>query len=500
MGLIDNILNVIGNQTQNAVGINRDVETLLESKDVSKAISLFQNRDNAVEKAISEYDPETHKIMRRPDKTRKGRPALITAKLSTSYQVLINETELTFLYGNNVKWSLSSGENTKEAYKAFTDFLKTTRFNTTQRQMKRYAGAETESAKLYYLYRAEKGNTKVGVKVLAKSKGDMIRPLFDQYDNMLSFGHGYYLLEGSKTVLHYDIYYPNVIYRCRKANIGWEVTTELNQIGKIPVIYVRQPEAWYGVQPLIDRVELLRSRIADTNDYVADPILMATADVISGMKGTGEKGTGEQSALPEPGSVGKVVQLSGKDSLMQYLTVDTATDLKSNELADLHKVILVMSMTPDLSFEALVSAGAPSGRALRRAMALGYMKRAKNIEIYDIAQDREANLIKSIIGNVLDVSKKSQMDALSVSFEFAEPFQDDVSERIGDIINLYESGLMSLETAVSLIDYVKDPATELPKILAEQAERRQQERESQGSLFGEYQSTPSEDDDNADAV
>lgn len=497
MGLIESIFNVIGNQAQNAVGINRDVEELLDAKDVSKAVSLFQNRDEDVDKAICEYDPGTHKIMHRPDKDRRGRSPKITAKLATSYQVLINETELTFLYGNNVKWSLSSGDNTKEAFQAFTDFLKTTRFNTTQRQLKRYAGAETESAKLYYLYRTEQGEKHIGVKVLAKSKGDMIRPLFDQYDNMLAFGHGYYLLEGSKTVLHYDIYYPDIIYRCRKASIGWEVTTERNEIGKIPVIYVRQPEAWYGVQPLIDRVELLRSRIADTNDYVADPILKATADIIEGAMGDKKKGKG---SLPEPGSVGKVVKMSDKDSLLEYLTVDTATDLKANELADLHKVILVMSMTPDLSFEALVAAGAPSGRALRRAMALGYMKRAKNIEIYDIAQDREANLIKAIIGNVLDVSKKSLMEALSVSFEFGEPFQDDVSERINDIVNLHENGLISLDTAVSLIDYVKDPATELPKILAEQAERRQQERESQGSLFAEYTSSSISSDDNPDVA
>lgn len=146
-----------------------------------------------------------------------------------------------------------------------------------------------------------------------------------------------------------------------------------------------------------------------------------------------------------------------------------------------------MSMTPDLSFEALVAAGAPTGRALKRAMALGYMKRAKNIEIYAIAQDREANIIKAIIGNVLDISLKSQMDNLVVSSEFAEPFQDDVSEKINDIIRLRDAGLISLETAVALIDYIKDSNAELDKILKEAKEKDQKDAEERGTMLQEFQ-------------
>lgn len=90
-------------------------------------------------------------------------------------------------------WTQTS-TGTDKAFEAFNDFLKNTRWGTTQREFKRIAGSETESAKLYYVYRdPETQETKVGIKVLAKTKGDEIRPLFDQYGNMLSFGHGYYL-------------------------------------------------------------------------------------------------------------------------------------------------------------------------------------------------------------------------------------------------------------------------------------------------------------------
>lgn len=78
-----------------------------------------------------------------------------------------------------------------------------------------------------------------------------------------------------------------------------------------------------------------------------------------------------KSGLPDPDKSGggKTVGLPTKDSIMEYLTVDTAVDLKKNEIEDLDKVIKVMTMTPDLTFEALISPGTPTGRALRRAMA-----------------------------------------------------------------------------------------------------------------------------------
>lgn len=482
MNFLTNFFNSASNTIQNAIGINRTIEELIRDRDISKVISLLQNRDIEVNKALLEYNPETHKIMFKPDKVRIGKPTKVLAKLSAPYQQLLNEIEMTFMYGNPATWQQDS-QGTDMAFDAYSELLKKTRWNTTQRELKRLAGAETEAAKLYYVYKNEDGEKKVGIKILAKSKGDELRPLFDQYDNMLSFGHGYYLLEGSKTVYHFDIYYPDFIYRCKKGGSGWETVAEKNVIGKIPVIYVTQNKAWYGIQPLIDRIETLRSRVSDVNDYVADPMLVMSADVAEGLKAKKDN-----TGLPdtEKAGGGKVVGVPSKDSRFEYLSVDTAVDLKREEIKDLEKCIYLLSMTPDLSFEALVAAGAPTGRALKRAMALGYMKRGKNKEIYEIAHEREASILKAIIGNVLDTSLKSETDNLVVSCQLAEPFQDDVSEKIADIINLYASELISRETALSLIDYIGDPAVELDKILAEIKEKQERQTEMQGSLFGEF--------------
>ena len=96
---------------------------------------------------------------------------------------------------------------------------------------------------------------------------------------------------------------------------------------------------------------------------------------------------------------------------------------------------------------------------------------------------------------MLDVSLKSVVENLSVSCQLAEPFQDDVSEKIADIINLYSSELISRETALTLIDYINDPSVELDKILTELKERREQQIETQGSLLGEFQRAPKNEEE-----
>lgn len=494
MGLLDDILNSLRNKVYNALGVNRELREMIKARDIDAARALYLDYDQRAEMAWKEYDPTFHQIWHRPDKQRKGKPPFVVAKTPIPFQQLINEIALTFLFGTPMKF-VQDSSGTDNAFSLLMRFFKDTRFNTTIREAKRLAGAETECAKLYHVYIDEEGKKQVVVKVLAHSKGDRLRPLFDQYDRLVSFGHGYSLKTEGRVVEHFDIYFPDVIYRCKRGSIGWDIKEMPNLINKIPVIYYSQNTEWFGTQAAIERVEELGCRVSDTNDYVSDPTLLITT----------KEGAPNQNAslvnsapiersiidsLPAPdgkeqSNPGKLLLLQGADA--RYLSVDTAVDLKKNEREDLEKNIMLMSMTPSFAPSDLLKGGALTGRALKRIMALGYMKRSKNMEIYDIAISREINLVKAIIGNVLDISMKAEMDKLEVSFDYGEPFQDDVSEKIQDIVTLKENGLMSVQTALSQIDYVKDADSELDRIQKEK--REQEEDESQEPLFLE-QSQP----------
>ena len=451
MNFIEAIFNVLRNKVLNSMGVERDLMKLIQDKDISRLQSMMQNRDLLVSEAIKEYNPDTHDVMKRPDKPRKGKEPYKTEKLPRCRQRYINEVELFFLLGNPIKWKMSSDSEEKDkAFEAYTQFLKDTRFNTTMRQAKRLAGAETESAKIYHIYN-DSGKPSVKVLVISKSKGYTLRPLFDQYENMIAFGYGYFIKEGDKTIEHFDIQTPAFIFRCKRVNIGWEVLPVINPTGKINVIYYRQYKAWYGTEKRCTREEMIDSKAADTNNYFADPKVKATADVIQ--------------SLADPDTVGEVIQLTSKDlSAIDYMSPPEYSSMKESEKKDLNSSILFDSFTPDFSFENMKGLGTLSGEALKRAMVLGFIKRDNLKEIYDILVDREKNLILAIMMNVTHIHLRNKLSDLNIEHEFSEPFSEDTQEKWATIGKAYLDGIISLEQAVNMLAISDNPQEEIERI------------------------------------
>lgn len=447
--ILTNFYTVLRNNVLNAVGVERTLTQLLGDKDVSRAISLLQNRDEIVDQALLEYNPDYHKVMFRQDKDRQGKKPYISEKLPRSRQRYINEVELFFLLGKPIKWKLANDNEDGETFAKFTSFLRDIRFDTIIRQAKRTAGAETEAAILFHLYQDDNGTAAVKPLVLSRSKGYTLRPLFDQYGNMLAFGYGYSLKAGQRTIEHFDLETPSTIYQAQKANIGWEVIARPNPTGKINVIYIQQDKAWQGAQQRIDREEKLDSGIADTNNYFGDPIAVATVDAIA--------------SLPDPDVPGGIIQVS-EDGRFEYINPPIASELQANEKRELNTSILFDTFTPDMSFEAMKGLGTLSGEAIKRAMSLGYMKRDNLMEIYDIAVDRAKNLVISIMSKVTDIELADKLAAIEIKHEFSEPFSDDVSARWAAIGKAKSDGIISLEQAVKMMGIADNPEDEIALI------------------------------------
>lgn len=452
------------NKVLNSIGVERDLLQLIQEGDIGRVMDMMQNRDIEVEKAIREYNPQSHIIKRRPNKYRKGKAPYITEKLPRGRQQYINEVELFFLLGRPILWKAKS-DNTDNAFHAFFDFLRNTRFNSNMREAKRRAGAETECAKIYHIYK-DNGKANVKVKVISRSTGYKLRPLFDQWDNLIAFGYGYNLLEGGRSVEHFDIETPDFIYRCTRTGLGWDVVPIVNPTGKINAIYYRQNKSWTGVQERINREEFIDSKAADTNNYFADPKLKATADVLENMIGGGTN------------NVGEVIQLTDKDrSSIEYLSPPEYSSMKDSEKEDLAQSILFDTFTPDFSYENMKGFGTLSGEAMRRAMVLGYMKRDNLKEIYDELVDREKNLILAIMMNVTHIGMREELSRLVVEHEFSDPFTEDSNERITSVVSLYNAGLMSLQTAIEKLAFTDKPGEEVRRILEEKGEVQQQHEE-----------------------
>ena len=458
---VQSIAMLFKNVTLNALGVQRDLYQLMEDKDVVRAISLMQDNDVDVDNALNEYYPQHHKVMRRPNKPRKGMPDYITCKLPRALQRYINEVELFFLLGNPIQWKKVEGDD--EAYKLFMDYLQSSRFDYNMRKVKRIAGAETECAKLYHIYRDGDNHTIIKPVVLARSTGYILRPLFDQYGELIAFAYGYRVKSLGKYIQHWDIHTPQVIFECSNdAVIGWQVNARPNPTGKINVLYYKQPKAWDGVETRIDRIEETDSKIGDTNNYFADPIAFATADVINLMQ--------------DPNASGKFIQGTGANSRFEYIQPPQASELRAAEKEDLHTTVLFDTFTPNLSFKELVGMGTLSGEAIKRAMVLAYIKRANRMEIYGEMIDREKNVILAAL-KIQHPEMASKLGELKIEFSFGEPFGEDTQAAWSSITQLYAGGLVSLETAIDMLSLTDAPQQEIDRIKMAAMEKMMAEQE-----------------------
>lgn len=458
LNYITEILTKFRNKVLNSSGIEGELYSLLDKKEVLQALSLFQNREEEVDNAITEYNPQTHRVMRRPNKTRKNDRSYITEKLPRNRQKYINEVELFFLFGKPLRWRKSEGDD--KAYKLFSDFLKDSRFDAKMRQIKRLAGAETECAKLYHLYNE---NGKIGVKtvVLARSTGYDIRPLFNQYGDLVAFAYGYKTRGvNGKATQHWEIETTENIFECVQGELEWDVRTRPNPTRRINVIYYKQPKAWDGVEPRLEREEMLDSKVGDTNNYFADPVAKASADVIQ--------------SLASPETTGKLIQLNGSNSVFDYVNPPQSSELRRSEQENLEKSILFDTFTPDFSFENMRGFGSVSGAAIKNAMILGFLKADNRKEIYSELIDRDKNLIKAIL-SYMHPEMAKKIEELEITFDYTEPFAEDNQNEKSFVLQAYSAGLVTLETAVGLLALTENAENEIAAIKEQAAQKQQQE-------------------------
>lgn len=464
---LEQILTQFKNLVLNATGVRRDFYKLIADRDISTAIAMMQDRTREVDNAIKEYNPQTHKVMQRPNKIRKKMEPYITEKLPRTRQRYINEVELFFLLGSPIIWKKKEGDD--EAYELFSKFLDEHYVHTKLRELKRLAGAETEASMVFRLYRDEKNEMQCDVFIAARSTGYKLRPLFDQYRNLVAYAYGYTTKESNGNKEHWDILTPERTFECVRGNLGWEVIPYDNPTGKINAVYARQPKAWDGAEKRIEREEQLDSKIADTNNYFADPIAAATADVVQMMNKNNQQER-----------IGQLIQLTGKESRFEYINPPQNSETRRDEMAVLADSILFDTFTPDFSFDRLKGMGTLSGEAIKNAMVLGYIKRAKNIESWKEYIDRMWRVIVAILAE-MHPEKKKALDELRIEFEFAEPFASDQHNKWASLANLYKSGVLSLETTVELLALAKAPEEEIERL------KQAQQEAMAGEMVGDMQ-------------
>ena len=280
--------------------------------------------------------------------------------------------------------------------------------------------------------------------IFAPEKGDTLYPYFDENGDLIAFSREYSTTRGGdanrKTQTFFETYTATATYR-------WslnEKTMELaegyplpNPIGKIPIVYGEQEKVeWADVQTLIDRLEVLLSNFADTNDYHASPKILVTGQILSWAK------KGESGAVIEMADGGNA----------QYLSWSQAPEAVKLEIDTLLRMIYTISQTPDISFENVKSLGGVSGVALELLFMDSHLKVQEKREIFDEYLQRRINIVKEYLAMMNGTNAQFVADCRNtiITAEIKPLTLSDKQTALNQITTAYNNDLISPHTAITM--------------------------------------------------
>lgn len=400
------------------------------ASDFSEVMKLLAPENSEEQQKIEDYLKQynlKHKILERDDKivgTGDNQKVIETWKLVIPFQKKIVNLATAFLFGSKVKLVMDNEEteSNKKAFQALKEAWKKCKLDYHNRELARKVFSETKAAELFYIDKTGEKD-KIRVMLLCKDNGNDIYPHFNEYGNMVAFTRKYQIQSGDeKTVERVDIYTDEYVFQALKGENDWEVNKQPNLIKKIPVIYYEQESSeWSEVQSLIDRLEDLISKNADTNDYFASPAVVSK---------------GKLKTAPEKGEIGKFFQVlpdkvDGKPVYgdLEYLTWDSAPENIKMEYDMLKDLINYMTSTPDLSFNNVKGVSDLSGIAMKFMFFDSILKAQNKEEVFGEGLERRINLLKQII-SVAGIKGAEALQELEVSIEFQEALPENVQEMV----------------------------------------------------------------------
>ena len=193
----------------------------------------------------------------------------------------------------------------------------------------------------------------------------------------------------------------------------------------------------------MDAREMRLSRLADTNDYFAEPMMVITGEADAPDKTT----VGKEMQFPV-----RIDQETGREyhGDAKYLSWDQSINSTSKELDEDKNEMYSGVSAPDLSFDNLKGLGNISGVARRFMMLDAEIKERFNMRVFGPAINRCITVVQAGIANITNIKFKPQLVSAryTVTFDSILP-RDPVEE--ANVLSIAGGGraFNSLSTIVS---------------------------------------------------
>lgn len=382
------------------------------------------------------------------------------ARVVTNTPKRIVRTAVAFMFGGDMSLSAEDPNGGFDEFKRV--YAQKLKMHSVLRRFARIVLSETKGAIVFYpvtVYKGESKSSVIKCKILSTPKSENetceFYPHFDDDGDMDAFIHKYNADVNGSNCECATVYTAETVYSAVKYNGEWAIEKEVNLFRKIPVVYaeVDQPE-WEDVANLMDRHEMRLSRVSDTNDYFAEPILK----------------TYGLSDLPSKETVGKELNFSMEvdgdtgtayHGDAEYLAWSQSIDSIKEELDRTKSEIDSGSSTPDLSFNNLRGIGSISGVARKFMTIEATIKAAENMEVFGPVVQRTVAIVQAGMVNISHTRYASQLEDNYIDVSFGTILPEDVSEELKNLETAAQFN--SMETIIKNSPYTDNVQEELAR-------------------------------------
>ncbi len=420
-------------------------------------------------KSVGMRENKTYKVLKEDGTPTGEQKTVYVAKLVFPFPKKIVRIATHFLFGG--KMHVSSDEN-DETIKAFDDvWTKGLKMQGKLKSLARTCMIETKAALLFYPQPVRDGEDPTRTKelklrcMLLDNESGEFYPHFNDFGDMDAFIRKYQVtnIEGH-VIEKAKVYTKDQIITYEAESGSWgNKKMEKNLFGKIPVVYVEQDQPeWEEISTMIDDFENRVSRLADTNDYFAEPLL---------------KLFGKVNKAPSKEEVGKMIEFEMKQDTegrishgdAEYATWDDTPQSIKLELDTVWDGIFSMTSTPDLSFNNVKGLGTTSGVALRLMFMDAMIKSEEKGEIFYDALNRCISVVAAGITGYTNVKFAGTLDSDNINVEFTDQLPDDLAEAIDTLVTATGGKpVLSQESGASLSPFTRDSQEEIERIRSEQ--------------------------------
>lgn len=429
------IKEILSNEDFGQVVRSLCVDTI-ENRDVREYYNEYHGERRRRKTSVGWREPKRLAVYSDTLKDKFGDPLRLEDKIVDVARIVTNfpkkevRTSTAFLFGGKMT---ITGTDQNDGFQEFKRvWERRLKMQSVLKSFARKVLSESKAALVFYPFTSKgldgKLVTELKVKTLSVPRNENtfseFYPHFDDNDDMDAFIHRYQVSSNGMLRNGCTIWTADNIIMAIDEMGGWVIKEVPNLFGKIPVVYadVFQPE-WDEVAGIMDARETRLSRMADTNDYFAEPILKTYGDSDLPSKET----TGKDLNFPI-----KVDEVSGKEyhGDADYLTWTGSQPSVDKELEETKNEQYSGTSTPDLSFDNLKGIGNLSGVARKFMLMDAIIKASDNMETFGPVVQRSVSVVLAGICNITNIKYRSQLVSNLIDVEFGSILPEDLSETL----------------------------------------------------------------------